>query len=89
MALWNHPMFKFGKMITAPFVRQLIQQAGLFDVSQGQLVVLDKPCGSGIITVLGNSTRERLEFTCGDVSQGMVDVVQQRITDNNWQRATA
>jgi len=33
---------------------------------------------------LEGSVKERLELTCGDVSQDMVNVVQQRITDGGW-----
>jgi len=93
MVHWKDPKFKFLEMITGPSAQQLIHQAGLFGVTQGPLVVLDNACGSGIVTSLlyqnlDASAKERLGLTCGDVAQEMVAVIQQRITDNNWEGAT-
>ncbi|KIM89195.1 hypothetical protein PILCRDRAFT_813109, partial [Piloderma croceum F 1598] len=62
-------------MVTGPSARRLVEQAG---PSEGPLVIFDNACGSN----------GRLEITCGDVSQRAVDGVQQRITDNGWQRTT-
>lgn len=87
-------MFKLGEMVTGPSASQLIQQAGLLESSESLLVILDNACGSGIITSLLHGTlednvKERTEFICGDISQRTVDAVQQRITDNCWQRTKA
>ncbi|KAL0256462.1 hypothetical protein SLS55_008857 [Diplodia seriata] len=97
---WKDPnvakKYKPGESMTGPFALPLIKQAGLDDSLTGSddLVTLDNACGTGILTVhlyntLPEHAKDRLNHTCGDISQGMVDMVQSRIKENGWKGATS
>ena len=85
---------KMSESFTGPPARRLIQQAGLLQTTNGPLVVLDNACGTGVVSslmyeMLDEDAKERLQLTCGDFSQGMVQSVQQRIVDSGWKGAKA
>ncbi|KAF4542154.1 COQ5 family methyltransferase [Lasiodiplodia theobromae] len=98
---WKDPniakKYKPGEAMTGPFARPLIKQAGLDDslspTSGEKLVTLDNACGTGILTVhlydmLPDHAKGRINHTCGDISQGMIDLVQSRIKEAGWKGAT-
>jgi SAM-dependent methyltransferase len=89
-------MRRAGELITGKFAARLIQLAGLSAPSSGssgaavkELKILDNACGSGIVTaelmkVLSEKQKGRLEVVCGDVQQGMVDYVKERVDKGGW-----
>ena len=44
---------------------------------------------SQLYEMLDKCARERLQLTCGDYSEGMVQSVRQRIVDSDWKGARA
>jgi len=98
MSFWKDSnvaqVYKGGERLTGPPAKRLIQQVGLLQAESGPLVVLDSACGTGVVSsqlyeMLDESDKERLQLTCGDFSEGMVQSVQQRIIDNGWKGAKA
>jgi hypothetical protein len=86
MSIWKDTrtaqLYKASEHVTGPPARRLIEQVGLLQVDKGPLVVLDSACGTSIASsqlyeMLDESARERLQLTCGDYSERMVQSVQQ------------
>jgi len=81
-----------AERITGPLARRLIEQTGVLQAKQTPLVVLDNACGTGVVShelfnLLDDSAKENLDLTCGDLSEGMVSSIQERITANGWKGA--
>lgn len=94
MSFSNARRYKPTERITGPFARNLIQQVGVLQADIGPLIVLDNACGTGIVSselyeMLDESARNSLQLTCGDISEGMVQAVQERIVDSDWKGAKA
>jgi ubiquinone/menaquinone biosynthesis C-methylase UbiE len=87
-------LYKGAESVTGPFAKHLIRQAGLLEPSEGPLIILDNACGTGIVTselhdMLDEGAKERLQVTCGDLSEAMVHAVQQRIEAHEWKHVKA
>ena len=87
-------LYKASERVTGPPARYLIQQIGLLHVHKGPLIVLDNACGTGVVSsqlyeMLDAGAKERLRLTCGDFSDKMVQLVQQRIVESEWKGAKA
>lgn len=82
--------YKNAEIITGPFAKALIQQAGLLDPStHSQLIILDNACGTGVVAaavhdLLDSSTKKRMKLTCGDFAEPMLQAVKERIEENGW-----
>ncbi|KAL9030747.1 MAG: hypothetical protein Q9196_001151 [Gyalolechia fulgens] len=82
--------YRKAEIITGPFAKALIQQAGLMDANtHSQLTILDNACGSGAVAdalhhLLDSSTQKRMKLTCGDFAEPMVQAVKERIEENGW-----
>ena len=96
--MWSNPriaeLYKVAERATGPFARSLIRQAGVYQVTQTPLVVLDNACGTGVVSAqlyetLEESAKEKMQLTCADFSEHMVKAVTQRIEENHWNGATA
>lgn len=87
--------YKNAEVITGPFAKTLIQQAGLLDANDvSQLTILDNACGTGVVAaaihdLLDSSTKKRMKLTCGDFSEPMLQAVKERIEENGWNNTEA
>lgn len=80
--------------VTQPVGKLLIKQSGILSSKEEPLVVLDNACGTGVISValqeqLSDAQKAQLKLTCGDLTSGMIEYMQNVITTNNWTGATA
>jgi len=87
-------LYKDRERLTGSIARCLIQQVGLLQAQKGPLIVLDNACGTGVLSsllyeMLDESAKERLQLTCGDFSEAMVQSTQQRIINSGWKGAKA
>jgi ubiquinone/menaquinone biosynthesis C-methylase UbiE len=83
-----------SESFTGPPARRLIQQVGLIQMDKGPLIVLDNACGTGVVSsllyeMLDENDKEKLQLSCGDFSEAMVQSVQQRIIESEWKGAKA
>lgn len=88
--------FKAAEPTISPFARALILQAFQHDVDniRKPLVILDNACGTGLISeqlldMLGESAEEGMKLVCGDLSEGMVNYVKEKIAEKGWKNAEA
>lgn len=80
----------------SPFARELILQAFQHDVDniRKPLVVLDNACGTGLVSeqlldILDESAKGGMKLVCGDLSEGMVNYVKEKIEEEGWKNAEA
>ncbi|GES57382.1 putative UbiE/COQ5 family methyltransferase [Aspergillus terreus] len=86
--------YKLAELVTGPFAQLLVDYSGVVQSTQRPLVILDNACGTGIISEalnrsLDSQTKGRWELTCGDISDSLVQYVNQRIQDEGWPKAKA
>lgn len=88
--------FKAAEPTISPFARALILQAFQHDGDniRKPLVILDNACGTGLISeqlldMLGESAKEGMKLVCGDLSEGMVNYVKEKIEEKGWKNAEA
>lgn len=88
--------FKAAEPTISPFARALILQAFQHDIDniRKPLVILDNACGTGLISeqlldILGESAKEGMKLVCGDLSEGMVNYVKEKIEEKGWKNAEA
>jgi hypothetical protein len=86
--------YKLAELVTGPFAQLLVDYSGVVQSTQRPLVILDNACGTGIISEalnrsLDSQTKGHWELTCGDISDSLVQYVNQRIQDEGWPRAKA
>ncbi|KAL8935458.1 MAG: hypothetical protein Q9216_005414 [Gyalolechia sp. 2 TL-2023] len=87
--------YKNAEIITGPFAKTMIQQAGLLEpTTHSQLTILDNACGTGVVAaalhdLLDSSTRKRMKLTCGDFAKPMLEVVKKRIEEKGWMNTEA
>lgn len=79
-----------------PFARELILQTFQYDVDNigKPLVVLDNACGTGLVSeqlldILDESAKGGIKLICGDLSEGMVNCVKEKIEEKGWKNAEA
>ena len=80
----------------SPFARELILQTFQHDVDniRKPLVVLDNACGTGLVSeqlldILDESAKGGMKLVCGDLSEGMVNYVKEKIEEKGWKNAEA
>lgn len=80
----------------SPFARELILQTFRHDVDKIRqpLVVLDNACGTGLVSeqlldILDESAKRGMKLVCGDLSEGMVNYVKEKIEEKGWKNAEA
>ncbi len=97
-SIWSDPKvaerYKLVERITGPFARCLIRQAEMHQVEETPFVILDNACGTGVVSsqlyeTLDKSVTDRMQLTCGDSSEGMIQYVQKMIEDKGWKGAKA
>ncbi|KAF7712397.1 Methyltransferase [Penicillium ucsense] len=82
--------YKTGEQVTGRFAQLLIDQSGMVadSGSDTPLVVLDNGCGTGVVSsLLQDQIKRNMQLTCGDISQGMLDMVKARRDEEGWQHA--
>lgn len=100
--VWSDPKvaskYRGAEQITGIFAKYLLLQAGLPNeqVSEPKkpLIVLDNACGTGMLSktlweMLDEHAKEKLQLVCGDISEGMVKHVKQKIEEEGWHGADA
>jgi ubiquinone/menaquinone biosynthesis C-methylase UbiE len=76
--------------ITGPPASALIKQAGLEGYSGSEeLNIVDHACGTGIVSellwnALGEEGRKNAILTCGDISEGMLSQMKERMVKVGW-----
>ncbi|KAL5366302.1 S-adenosyl-L-methionine-dependent methyltransferase [Aspergillus floccosus] len=86
--------YKLAELVTGPFAQLLVNYSGVVQGTQRPLVILDNACGTGIISEalnrsLDSQTKRDWELTCGDISDNMVQYMNQRIQGEGWPNAKA
>ncbi|KAL8718232.1 MAG: hypothetical protein Q9225_004604 [Loekoesia sp. 1 TL-2023] len=86
--------YKTAQIITGAFAKTLIKNAGLLSPDQDHLTILDNACGTGVVAaalhdMLDQTTKDRMELTCGDFSEQMIKLVRARIEENGWRNTKA
>lgn len=86
--------YKIAEKITRLFAQDLVDLSGLIRSPLSPLVVLDNACGTGVISIaihdtLQSQASDSWELTCGDISPGLVNQVQQKIDQEGWQNTKA
>lgn len=88
-------MYASAEKLTGHFAELLVQRAGLEEASKTQsLVILDEACGTGIVSfhlmnALSEQSKAKLDLTCADFAQAMVDFVARRIESSGWKNVRA
>jgi ubiquinone/menaquinone biosynthesis C-methylase UbiE len=92
--IWNNPnigkQYHAAEMVTLVFARELVAQSRIVSVPiDTPLSVLDQACGTGVVALaLHEALTERTEtswsLTCTDMSQNMLDVLQERVEIAGW-----
>lgn len=88
--------YKAAEPAISPFARELILQTFQHDVDniRKPLVVLDNACGTGLVSeqlldILDESAKGGMKLVCGDLSEGMVNYVKEKIEEKGWKNAEA
>ncbi|KAL8688019.1 MAG: hypothetical protein Q9218_005962 [Villophora microphyllina] len=86
--------YKNAEIITGAFARTLIEKAGLLSPSAEPLSILDNACGTGVVAnalheLLDQSTKDKMDLTCGDFAEPMLKTLRERIQENGWERTEA
>lgn len=88
--------YKLAEPAISPFARELILQTFRHDVDKIRqpLVVLDNACGTGLVSeqlldILDESAKRGMKLVCGDLSEGMVNYVKEKIEEKGWKNAEA
>ncbi|KAL8705800.1 MAG: hypothetical protein Q9201_001087 [Fulgogasparrea decipioides] len=81
--------YKNAELITGPFAKVLIEKAGLLELDQEPLTILDNACGTGVVAAalhdaFDQSTKDRMELICGDLADPMLKMLKERIETNGW-----
>ncbi|KAI4120221.1 MAG: hypothetical protein LQ338_006385 [Usnochroma carphineum] len=83
-----------AEIITGPFAKTLIEKAGLLEPTADRLDILDNGCGTGAVAaalheMLDQATKERMELTCADFLDPVVEAVSERMEKNRWMNTKA
>lgn len=67
----------------------LLKQAGLDKGNHERIVFLDSACGTAVVSanllkMLKPEEKEKLQLTCSDNAEPMLDMVRQRVKDEDW-----
>ncbi|KAL8829680.1 MAG: hypothetical protein Q9170_006067 [Blastenia crenularia] len=81
--------YKNAEIATGPFARTMIEKSGLLTSTEDHLTILDNACGTGVVAaalheVLGSEVKEKMELTCGDFSEPMLEAVRERMGKEGW-----
>lgn len=89
-------MYSLAEKFTGDYAEDLLQQADFATQADAlsRLVVLDTACGTGIVSnkimkLLSVDAKSKLDLTCADFADSMVDFVTSMIEKNSWTHAKA
>jgi ubiquinone/menaquinone biosynthesis C-methylase UbiE len=93
-AMFNDPqftkMYKTGEKFTAIWAKDILERTKFAQdlATKNKLVVLDNACGTGVVSktiheMAGNNI-SKLDLTCADFAEGMINIVQDRIDSTPW-----
>ena len=91
-------LYKQADKFTGTFAKLMLEQAGFAEDAKTleKLIVLDTACGPGIVSnyvvqaldnnaeALGTDPRDKLDLTCADFFDSMVDITSKRIKADGW-----
>ena len=96
---WDTPdfaqMYTSAEKLTGSYAQFLLERANISNLDEEQeLVVLDQACGTGIVSVklmdmLSDILKVKLDLTCADFADAMVDFTEKRIEQAGWINARA
>lgn len=85
-----------AEQITGPFAELLLRQANFPSQAEQveKLVVLDEACGTGIVSgkimkLLSDDAKSKMDLTCADLADAVVDGMKKRIETSGWTQAKA
>ncbi|KAF9893839.1 hypothetical protein FE257_010009 [Aspergillus nanangensis] len=86
--------YKIAEKATGPYAWDLVDHT---DVAQPVLkphVILDSACGTGVVSdvlhrTLDSQGKKNLDLTCGDISDSLVEYMNQKISNERWPNTTA
>ncbi|KAF7159498.1 hypothetical protein CNMCM5623_004836 [Aspergillus felis] len=84
--------YKLGSKISTLFAEELVEKSGIARSGRKHLTVLDNACGTGAVSstlhrALSDETTRNWWLTCTDVSEAMVEVSKQKMTEEGWRNA--
>lgn len=86
--------YHIAEKITGEYAGDLVRQADFPAQAEkrSKVVVLDLACGTGVIsdkvmTLLSEEATLKLELTCADLADSMLDFIKQRIAKQSWTQA--
>ena len=95
---WSNPaivsQYKASERVTGPVAKLMIQQCGIIQPRAESLKVLDLACGTGIVAsylheLLEEDMKTQMEMIGGDLSEVMVQAMQERIECEGWKDTKA
>jgi ubiquinone/menaquinone biosynthesis C-methylase UbiE len=98
-AMFNDPqftkMYKTGEKFTGIWAKEVLERTNFAQdlATKDKLVILDNACGTGIVSKniheMAGSNVSKLDLTCADFAEGMINVVQDRIDSTPWPNTKA
>ena len=96
---WDDPkfsaMYKQAEKFTGTFAKLMLEQAEFPKDAEtlDKLTVLDNACGTGVVSghivnTLGDNAKSKLDLTCADFADSMVDFTKNRAETSNWPAKT-
>lgn len=89
-------MYSLADRLTGTFAVDMLQQANFPAQAEAspKTVVLDTACGTGVVSrkimqLLSTDAKLRLDLTCADLADSMIDFIKSQIENHSWTHAKA